>query len=249
MCIINKILLLLTLTQLGACAVMSKQECLSADWRQVGFDVALNGNTDISDAYNRRQQACAKHGATANWRQFQLGHSDGTVEYCQLENAMALGANGNSRVVDQQVCAERDYPGFRQAFNVGYQLHILLSRVRDSNESISNLSSSRYDYKKSINPIRHKLDEDNIDDSERKRLRYELREVRNHIYEIDREIEHYRQRVYQEQSEADHYIDNVYDDYLLSVSDRFVDPRVKPRATRKPKQTDFDDRIDDILNQ
>jgi hypothetical protein len=247
--IISKILLLLVLTQLGACAVMSKKECLAADWRLVGYGVAVNGDTDISEAYNRRQQTCSKYGASADWRQFQQGHADGIVEYCQLDNAAKLGANGISRVVDHQVCAERDYPGFRQAFNVGYKLHILRSRVADSYSAISNLTSSQYRYQQSIRRIRHRLEQQNIEESEHKQLRRELRHARSRFYQIDREIDHYQQRLYREKSAANDYADNVYDDYLFTVSDTFIDPRIKKSTVRKPKQTDFDDRIDDILNQ
>jgi len=251
--IISKILLLLAFTQLTACAVMSKQECLDADWRQVGYGVGSNGDTDISDQFNRREQTCVKHGTSANWKQFQQGHSDGLVQYCQLANALELGASGHSQVIDNQVCAERDYPGFREAFNVGYQLHMLRSRVRESDSALLDLSNSRDSYEQSIRHIRHQLREDYIEQAERKRLRYRLRENRDHLYNIDREEEQYRRRLRRDQAAANRYADEVYDDYVFSVSDRFIDPRVKNSATDKPitppKQSEFDDRIDDILNQ
>ena len=57
---IKNVIGLLVLSQLGACAVMSKQECITADWRQVGYQVGVNGNDDISHAFNVREQACAK---------------------------------------------------------------------------------------------------------------------------------------------------------------------------------------------
>jgi hypothetical protein len=228
---------------------MSKQECLGADWRQVGYSVGVDGNTDISDQFNRREQTCVKHGASANWKRFQQGHSDGIVQYCQLGNALELGASGHSQVIDNQICAERDYPGFREAFNVGYQLHVLRSRARESHSALVNLSDSRDRYEQSSRQIRHRLREDNIDEAERKRLRYRLRENRDDIYQIDRKEEQYSRRYHRDQSEANRYADEVYDDYAFSVSDRFIDPRVKTSAADKPKQSEFDDRIDDILDQ
>jgi len=82
------ILILITLNQLGACAVISKKECLNADWYQIGKNVAFNGNTDLNNAFDRRKRTCEKHGEIANWQRFQQGHSDGIVEYCQLRNAV-----------------------------------------------------------------------------------------------------------------------------------------------------------------
>jgi len=247
--IISKILLILAFTQLTACAVMSKQECVSADWRQVGYDVGVDGNTDISDQFNRREQTCVKHGTSANWQQFQQGHSDGIVQYCQLGNALELGASGHSQVIDEQVCAERDYPGFRQAFDVGYQLYVLRSRARDSHSALVNLSDSRDHHEQSNRRIRHRLREGDIDEDERRRLRYRLRENRDDIYQIDHKVDQYRRRYQQDQSEANRYANEVYDDYAFSLSDRFIDPRVKSSAADKPKQSEFDDRIDDILDQ
>jgi hypothetical protein len=246
---ISNVLLILAFSQLTACAVMSKQECLGADWQQVGYQVGVNGNTDISEQFNRRQQTCIKYGTKAGWQKFRDGHADGLVQFCQLSNALELGIKGVSRAIDDQACAERDYPGFREAFNIGYQLHILEGRVLASNSAISNLTNSRYRYQQSNREIRQILRQDDIDKRERRRLRYRLQENRDHLYHIDREVKQNRQRLDQEQSEANRYVEQVYDDYLFSLSDRFIDPRMKATTMDKPKQSEFDDRIDEILNQ
>jgi len=252
---IKKTLLLLALSQLGACAVMSKQECLNADWRNVGYGVGSNGNSSISDAFNLRERTCAKHGAAANWKQFRQGHSDGIVQFCQLSNALELGVNGTSRAIDERVCPERDYPGFRNAFRVGYKLHELRNRVYRSNSVISDLNSRIYRYQKDIRRINKELNSNEIDKQQAKYLRRERREIRRYIYDLDREIEQCRQRLYHQQSAANDYSDYVYQDYLLSLSDKFVDPRNRKHSTsayekiNKPKQSEFEDQIDEILNE
>jgi len=250
-------MLLLALSQLSACAVMSKQECLNADWRQVGYNIGNTGNIDISESFNLRESTCAKHGATANWRQFKRGHADGVVQFCQLDNAVELGVGGVSRVIDDQVCSERDYPGFREAFQAGYKLHVLRSRVRQSNATIANLNDRAYRYEKDIRRINRELgsEELDLDKSEREYLGREHRELRRHLYRLEDEIEQCRKRLYHQQSEANNYSDYVYQDYLLSLSNEFVDPRNSKRSasqfkrTEKSTQSEFEDRVDDVLNE
>jgi len=240
---------LLILSQLGACAVMSKQECVNADWRQVGYQVGVDGNTDISQAYSARERACSKHGVEANWQHFEQGHADGVVQYCQLDNAVELGVRGASRSIDNQVCSERDYPGFREAFNVGYKLYALRKLVQESDSTIANLNSKTYRHQQDIRRINHDLESEDLDKSARKRLRQERRKIRAYIYELDQEIKQCNNRLYRQKSAARNYSDYVYQDYVFSLNDEFVDPRKPKPFVPKKKQNGFDDRIDEILNE
>lgn len=227
---IKTIFLLLVLSQLGACAVMSKNECFNANWEQVGYRVAVDGEPNQTRAYNKREKVCAKHGALADWREFQKGHADGMVDYCQLGNALELGVEGRYRVLEGHVCPENDYPGFREAFRTGYKLHLLRRDVQQSQSTISNLESRRYGYRRDIRSINNQLREDEIDKSQRKTLRYKRQKLRDYIYDIDREIEQCRRRLYREESAERSYSYFLYEDYAYSLSDRYIDPRKKSKS-------------------
>lgn len=227
---IQKILLLLALSQLGACAVMSKKECLNANWEQVGYRVAIDGEPNETRAYNKREKVCAKHGALANWGEFQKGHSDGMVDYCQLSNAVELGVEGRSRALEGHVCPENNYPGFHEAFRTGYKLYLLRRDVQQSRSAISELESRRYRYKKNIRNINDQLDSDEIDKPQRKALRYRRRELRDYIYDVEHEIELCQSRLYHELSVASSYSNFLYHDYVFSLSDRYIDPRENPKG-------------------
>lgn len=224
---ISKILMLLALSQLGACAVMSKTECLNADWRNVGYDVGLKGKTDVSNAFNRRSNACVKHGANADWGQFRQGHSDGVVEYCQLGNAVDLGVRGVRRAINDDVCPERDYPGFREAFNAGYQLHILSDRVRDASVSVSRVTGHIHESKKRIDHIKKELGVSGLDADERKRLKRERRQLRYDISQLERDLVRYQQYLYKDRAAKNDYADFLYQEYIEGLSNEFVDPREK----------------------
>lgn len=252
---IKKAVLLLALSQLCACAVMSKKECLDANWLKVGYGVGAEGDIKIGEAFNVREHTCAKHGVVANWQQFKQGHGDGIVQFCQLSNALELGAKGITRAIDDQICAEHDYPGFSNAFGVGYKLHELRSRVYSSRSIISDLNSRIYRYEKDIRRINHKLDSDEVDKEQRKYLRRERRQIRSHIYELDHEIAQCERRLYQDQAAANNYHNSIYQDYLLNLSNELVDPRNRKRSTssyesiNKSKPGEFNGRIDDAILQ
>ncbi len=244
------IALTITLGQLGACAVMSKTDCLTADWRQIGYGVGLDGKLDKKEAFNVRQQACSKHGANPVWEQFEQGHADGIVEFCQLVNAVELGARGAHHAIDNRVCSERDYPGFGEAFSVGYRLHSLTRRVNESNSIITDLSNQVHRYEKSIRRINQQISTQGSNESNLNQLKSERRNLRNRIYQLERDAEQYRRRLYDDLSARDSYSDYVYQDYITALSDRFVDPRRDKKLNRsKRPQSSFEDRVDEILNQ
>lgn len=238
---INKALLLIALSQLTACAAMSKKECLNANWQQVGYAVAMDGNINKSEAFNVRERTCAKHGASANWKQFNKGHIDGIDQYCLLDNAVQLGIDGTIRAIDQQVCPERDYPGFKEAFDTGYELHVLRNRVYRNHSTISNLESQRHHYEKEIRYINHTLDSDELTKHQRGQLRRQRRDARSSIYDIDRDIGFHRQRLYQHKEEADRYEVFINDEYLYGLSFETEQKRGVPKTNdTKPQETSDD---------
>jgi len=223
--IIKKLLLLLVLIQLGACAVISKDQCLNADWRKIGYDVGSNGNIDKNSAFEKRKRTCEKHNAIADWKQFELGHSDGIVSFCQLDNAIALGAKGISKAINKNICSERDYPGFRDAFRAGYKLYALNTRVNESDSGISLAYNQINHHKTSILRINKRLNSKETSQKERNRLIKERQKIRSDIKYLARDIELYRQHLHHDIYARDEYADYLYNDYINSLNDQFIDPR------------------------
>ncbi len=222
-----KLLFLLVLFQLSACAVMNKQQCLNADWRQVGFDVAAIENMEKTDAFESRKRACAKHNTTANWKQFEAGYVDGIVEFCQLNNVVNAGVKGKTNVIKNNLCPEKYYPGFQDAFNTGYKLHILNTRVSQSNTDISHAYNQIGHYKNRIKTIRHQLNSNKLDNDERKRLSYERKKIRNNISYLNHDLNLYQQKLHHDVIERNRFADFLYNDYLKSLDDAYVSPNIK----------------------
>lgn len=70
------------LIALTACADMSKTECAQADWRQLGYEDALSGQTLAR--FGRRSEACRKNGLPADRALYEAGHAQGQAGFCTV---------------------------------------------------------------------------------------------------------------------------------------------------------------------
>jgi len=247
--IIRNLVLSLVVSQLFACETISKQDCLNSDWHKLGYDVGLKGDNNIKQAFDRHELACGQHGAKANRDQFDLGHADGMVQYCQLSNAVELGVKGTEQVINQQICADRDYPDFRKAFDVGYRLYELRNQVRLNNKAVAELSSQ---FDRRPGELRRSSQgsiSGGLGNSRRSSPGYNGRRGPASAQALEREIEQQRRRLHQAQAASSDYKEFVYEEYLPSLSKDLVDPRNHEGTTQKRNQSEFDDRIDELLNE
>ena len=118
---------------LGGCATMSGDECLTSDWHAIGFEDGAKGYN--SDRLGNHRKACAKHGVTPDFQAYQTGHDQGLVQYCQPSRGFSVGANGGSY---NGVCSAHRENEFIDAYNSGYHLYNLRSRVNSATNQIGN---------------------------------------------------------------------------------------------------------------
>jgi hypothetical protein len=123
--------LLATLTMLSGCATMSGDECVTSDWYAIGFEDGSRGYT--SDQLGNHRKACAKHGVTPDFEAYQAGRNEGLVEFCQPARGFSLGSNGGQY---RGVCSAHNEARFLDAYNSGYHLYNLRSKVNAANYRI-----------------------------------------------------------------------------------------------------------------
>jgi hypothetical protein len=117
----------LLLLVLGGCASMSKDECLTVDWRTVGYEDGVAGYPGDRIAQHRKD--CAKYGVSTNLELYQQGRDQGLQEYCQPANGYRIGVGGGGYA---GVCPANLEPAFLGAFNSGHQLFALEARVSNT---------------------------------------------------------------------------------------------------------------------
>lgn len=114
----------LVLAALGGCATMSRDECLTVDWRTVGFEDGVAGYS--GDRIGEHRKACAEYGVTPDLTAYQSGRDEGLREYCVPANGFRVGSQGGGYA---GICPADLEPSFEDAYQSGRQLHTLESRV------------------------------------------------------------------------------------------------------------------------
>lgn len=109
----------------SGCAGISKEECLYADWRAIGYEDGSAGQP--VSAISSRRAACAKKaGVTVDMTAYTAGRDAGLRNYCRPSNGYALGVNGGRYY---GVCTDADESGFLSAFETGRRLFSLEQTV------------------------------------------------------------------------------------------------------------------------
>lgn len=114
----------MVLLALSGCATMDREECLTVDWRTVGYEDGVAGRS--GDRIGQHRKACAKHGVTTDLAAYQAGREEGLREYCVPANGFRLGSQGGSY---SGMCPADLDPAFSDAYASGRQLHTLESRL------------------------------------------------------------------------------------------------------------------------
>nr|WP_298725999.1 DUF2799 domain-containing protein [uncultured Steroidobacter sp.] len=112
------------LLAMSGCATMDREECLTVDWRTVGFEDGAAGYS--GDRIGQHRKACAKHGVTPDLAAYQEGRAAGLREYCVPANGFRLGAQGGGY---SGICPADLDPAFADAYHSGRQLYTLESRL------------------------------------------------------------------------------------------------------------------------
>jgi hypothetical protein len=90
--LMRRLPLTILLCALGGCAGMGAEECRTADWRAIGYEDGVRGQ---SPAYfGTRRKACAEHGVPADFDAWLAGRGEGVAHYCRPHHGYQLGLQG-----------------------------------------------------------------------------------------------------------------------------------------------------------
>ncbi|MFK8052482.1 MAG: DUF2799 domain-containing protein [Woeseiaceae bacterium] len=115
----------------GCAGTMSEDECLTSDWRTVGYEDGVLGRSGA--AIGNYRKACAKAGVAPDLQEYQAGREEGLEEYCRAQNGYRVGERGGSY---QGVCPAHSEPDFMAAYEEGRMLYTLRADVRSLESQI-----------------------------------------------------------------------------------------------------------------
>lgn len=115
---------------LSSCASMDKSQCLTADWRTIGFEDGSKGKAESSIGSYR--QDCAEHGVAPDLTRYRQGHREGSEQFCTRRNGFVVGKRGSAY---QNSCASDLESEFLTGFGDGKSLY-------DAQKAVSYASSA-----------------------------------------------------------------------------------------------------------
>ncbi len=151
------ILIAVATVWLGGCAVMSAEECRTADWYEQGMRDALNGYS--RSRVEVRREACAEAGVTPNVAQYEQGWVHGIPQFCTPTNGASWGRQGRSY---HDTCPPELEAQFLGPYQAG-------RRVADARSRIETLRNQQRDAQRRLDKSK--------DEDRRRRLRRELRDL------------------------------------------------------------------------
>lgn len=119
-------LLLVTLLVLSACASISEEECLAADWYSIGVEDGAKGEPMSRIGAYRKD--CAEVGVSPDATKYGEGRTVGLQSFCTYDRGYDEGKKNSGRT---SVCPPGQMQGeFMQGYNAGHYIYEVKQNIR-----------------------------------------------------------------------------------------------------------------------
>jgi len=143
---------------LAGCATMSADECLVADWYQLGQFDAREGRQ--ANYLAQRSAACAEAGITADNQAWHAGYQNGLQWFCTTENGFRHGQSGQ---LYRRICPPALESAFLDGYDVGFGMHSVKQRMTRHGHQLDRVLGS----------LEQALDQPRVDRQQLRRLEAE----------------------------------------------------------------------------
>lgn len=178
--IIVLFLMLLISGLLSGCATLSRNECLQADWYEVGRRDGSIGKPRA--IFQEHVESCVEHGVKADREAYYAGREEGIQFYCTHDNGFNLGRRG---VRYRRVCPGGLEPEFLAGYNKGLEVHRYENRM-------AALENRLKDIENQIEANEKKLYSDRLTPTQRKQIRADLKYLDIEYRDVVRELNELR---------------------------------------------------------
>jgi hypothetical protein len=114
---------------LGACASLTQDQCLNANWQNIGYNDGVRGR--LENYISRHFDACSKVGITPDVQAWQAGRSQGLPLYCTPSNAYNVGRAGDEL---SPVCPAFQQRALFQSWDWGQEYYLITGQISDFEE-------------------------------------------------------------------------------------------------------------------
>ncbi|AVX05814.1 hypothetical protein MXMO3_03309 [Maritalea myrionectae] len=132
--------LFVSLAFLAGCATLSKSQCQTGDWQQIGFGDGASGAT--SSRFADHQEACSDHGITVDRAQYMQGYNRGLQQYCTPSKAADVGLAGrtykNVCQGEEGVSFLRVYAAAKEVYEVDQEIEGIQDKIDKATKKLAN---------------------------------------------------------------------------------------------------------------
>jgi len=164
------------LASLGGCASLSKNECLAADWEDIGIRDGANGRPE--EYLIQHSTACAKVNVAPDRGAWLHGRERGLDRFCVPYRAYQLGEYGGG--FDVAICRNYDQDRLVNAYEQGLE--------------VNRLSHSLAAIDGEMSDIHARLEDEDVEKKERIALAFRLGELAYQRNDVQRAYEDARSR-------------------------------------------------------
>jgi len=114
---------------------MKPQECVGANWHDIGYNDAIQGRTVWLQS---RTQACAKIQLKPDTKSYLAGYKKGEKNFCTYKNGFDFGRYGNEK---SEIClapelAKPFYQGYKKGWDAYIEEQYFLERLYEVKERL-----------------------------------------------------------------------------------------------------------------
>ena len=149
------------------CRHLSKEECITGAWEEIGRQDGASGET--SDKFADHVEECREYKVTPDKTLYMSGRSQGLRRYCTPENGWEMGKRGRTY---NSVCPPQLEDAFMQGYNAGKQIYDIDNQI--------------YDIERNITRAQKRLDNPLVSPGEARDLRREIRRLEDERRELRR---------------------------------------------------------------
>lgn len=182
---------------LSSCATMRKEECLTADWYQVGYEDGSKGF--LTSRIAKHRKACLKYDITPDLEAYLNGRARGLEEYCTPYNGYQLGVWG---LPYMNQCRGEMEDLFLNAYNRGKDIYYFKQQISKEEKSLKKMKHRLSELNEEItgkeqalsqecsdqNRCKQILDHIRVLDGEKNRLVYDITRTEEQISHMEQTL-------------------------------------------------------------
>ena len=177
----NLSLIVLVLVILGiffGCATLSKNECLQANWYELGYrDGSMGAPRSL---FQKHHEACLDHSIQADRKVYFKGREEGLIYYCTYDSGLKQGKVGKKY---HHVCSAEREPDFLAGYNKGYKIYKFESKIASLENRLKSIENQ-------IQTKERQLYKSKLKRTHREKIRADIRYLDIEYRDVVRELKY-----------------------------------------------------------